>query len=88
MEPTTSIAVAEPRSAEPPAALAFLPLTVLTAVVLMLADTLVATIRLIDVLIDAGAPRETVLVIPDLLRAYAIDQLNARDGDRTRDEAA
>jgi hypothetical protein len=37
MESMPSIAVAESRSAEPPAALAFLPLTILTAVVLVLA---------------------------------------------------
>lgn len=42
------------------------------------------TLRVIDVLVDAGAPASTVLHVPDVLRSYAEDRLSERDGNSPR----
>jgi Ni/Fe-hydrogenase subunit HybB-like protein len=55
MEPTTSMAIAETRSPEPPAAFAFLPLTVFTALVLVLAAVFADTASTVRILCAAAA---------------------------------
>jgi hypothetical protein len=47
-----------------------------------------ALLRCIDWLINSGAPRATVLRIPELLHWYVLDQLEARDGNDTPKRAA
>jgi hypothetical protein len=55
MEPTTSMEVAGTRPPEPPAAFAFLPLTMLTAVVLALAAVFTDTASTVRILCAAAA---------------------------------
>jgi hypothetical protein len=74
MEPTPSIAVAESRPAEPPAALAFLPLTVLTALVLVLAALFAdasATLR-------AGSGSGALVVLLAFCAAWRHEAVSAR----------